>query len=280
VFDGLLIDPLHLLLACLAAGLIAGSAYTARALSPGGALAAFVLGSIVFGLGGFSWAVVLVVFFVTSSGLSFLFKKRKAGVEADFSKGGRRDAGQVIANGGVAGAAVLVHVLAPQSALPWVAYCAALAAATADTWATELGVLSRKQPRLMTTWKVVPAGTSGGISVVGTAAAALGALMIVVVGLVFWPSGLGSGYERWILSAIVLLGGLAGSLVDSLLGATLQAIYWCPTCQKETEKHPQHSCGARTTQMRGLPWLNNDWVNLACTGSAAALAGIISLLLI
>lgn len=274
------IEPLHLLLACLAAALVAGAAYTARALSPSGGLAAFVLGSIVFGLGGFSWAVVLVVFFVTSSGLSFLFKKRKAGVEADFSKSGRRDAGQVIANGGVAGAAVLVHALAPQSALPWVAFCAALAAANADTWATELGVLSRRQPRMMTTWKVVAAGTSGGISTAGTAAAALGATLIAMVGLILWPSGLGSGDSRLLLAGFVLLGGLVGSLVDSLLGATLQAIYWCPVCKKETEKHPQHSCGTATVQVRGLPWLNNDWVNLACSGSAAALAVIFSLLVI
>lgn len=274
------IEPLHLLLACLAAALVAGAAYTARALSPSGGLAAFVLGSIVFGLGGFSWAVVLVVFFVTSSGLSFLFKKRKAGVEADFSKSGRRDAGQVIANGGVAGAAVLVHALAPQSALPWVAFCAALAAANADTWATELGVLSRRQPRMMTTWKVVAAGTSGGISTAGTAAAALGATLIAMVGLFLWPSGLGSGDSRLLLAGFVLLGGLVGSLVDSLLGATLQAIYWCPVCKKETEKHPQHSCGTATVQVRGLPWLNNDWVNLACSGSAAALAVIFSLLVI
>ena len=274
------IEPLHLLLACLAAALVAGAAYVARALSSSGALAAFVLGSIVFGLGGFSWAVVLVVFFVTSSGLSFLFKNRKAGVEADFSKSGRRDAGQVIANGGVAGAAVLVHALAPQSALPWVAFCAALAAANADTWATELGVLSRQQPRMMTTWKVVAAGTSGGISTAGTAAAALGATLIAMVGLILWPSGLGSGDSRLLLAGFVLLAGLAGSLVDSLLGATLQAIYWCPACKKETEKHPQHSCGTATVQERGLPWLNNDWVNLACTGSAAVLAVIFSLLVI
>jgi len=274
------IEPLHLLLACLAAALVAGAAYAARALSASGGLAAFVLGSIVFGLGGFSWAVVLVVFFVTSSGLSFLFKNRKAGVEADFSKSGRRDAGQVIANGGVAGAAVLVHALAPQSALPWVAFCAALAAANADTWATELGVLSRQQPRMMTTWKVVAAGTSGGISTAGTAAAALGATLIAMVGLMLWPSGLGFGDSRLLLAGFVLLAGLAGSLVDSLLGATLQAIYWCPVCKKETEKHPQHSCGTATIQMRGLPWLNNDWVNLACTGSAAVLAVIFSLLVI
>jgi uncharacterized membrane protein len=61
------------------------------------------------------------------------------------------------------------------------------------------------------------------------------------------------------------LAGLGGSLIDSALGATIQAVYFCPTCRKETERHPTHSCGAVTNQIRGLTWLDNDWVNGACT---------------
>ena len=74
-----------------------------------------------------------------------------------------------------------------------------------------------------------------------------------------------SGGGQWPILVVVSIAGLAGSLVDSLLGATLQAIYFCPLDQKETEKHPLHSCGTRTEQVRGLGWMNNDMVNFACS---------------
>ena len=64
---------------------------------------------------------------------------------------------------------------------------------------------------------------------------------------------------------IIILGGLVGSLFDSVLGATVQAIYWCPTCKKETERHPTHTCGSPTSQVRGWSWFNNDMVNFACS---------------
>ena len=74
--------------------------------------------------------------------------------------------------------------------------------------------------------------------------------------------------------AAVTLAGLAGSLVDSLLGATVQAIYTCPCCQKETERHPTHGCGCQTTLLRGWTWMDNDWVNGMCT-----LAGVLTIFL-
>lgn len=260
------------LVASLLALLVAVAAYYFKALSFSGAAAAFLLGSIVFGLGGLEWAIILIVFFVTSSGLSFLFRRRKSKVEEKFSKGSRRDAGQVIANGGMAGLMVLLHFAFPQSLLPWAGFCGALAAATADTWATELGVLSPRQPRLLSNWKPVPAGTSGGVSLTGTAAALFGSLLIALSCLICWPLTGFEGSLGWVVSAVVLFSGLAGSLVDSLLGATIQAVYHCPVCDKETEKHPLHSCGTATQRVRGLAWLNNDWVNLFCTAGAVILA--------
>ena len=261
---------------------IAWLAGRAGALSRNGAIAAGVLGTIVIGLGGGGWAVVLLTFFITASALSRLFGAKKAEVEQNFAKGSQRDAGQVAANGGVAGIMVLCYVLLLQfdpdsMVLPllWVGFAASLAGANADTWATELGVLNKGQPVLLTNGRRVPTGTSGAVSLAGTIAALAGSGLIGaaawLVGLVGWaPAG---GPPRFTQFLVITLAGVIGAFVDSFLGATFQAIYYCENCQKETERSPLHICGYATTHKRGVRWLNNDWVNTACTLSAG-LAGL------
>lgn len=273
-----MINPVQIILGVLLAALVAYAAYRLNSLDRSGALAAFLLGVVVFGLGGLPWALVLLTFFITSSGLSRLLKRRKAEVEQNFAKGARRDVGQVMANGGLAGLAALLSIFWPQSVIPWVLFSAAFAAATADTWATELGVLSRSWPRSIRTWQRVPPGTSGGISLVGTLAAGGGALLIALVAVLFWPLKATLLLERLGFGLIITSAGLAGSLVDSLLGATLQAIYWCPQCRKETERTPLHTCQTPTTLLRGWKWMNNDAVNFICTTSAALIAWLLTIL--
>jgi uncharacterized protein (TIGR00297 family) len=268
----------------LIALVISLAAWRLGSLSTSGAIAATVLGSVVFGLGGLEWAILLVAFFVSSSGLTHLFGRRKQSLAGTFSKGAQRDAGQVLANGGLAGLAVICHVLWPEQSWPWVVFSGTLAAVNADTWATELGVLSRTNPRLITTFERVERGTSGGISATGTLASLSGALLIGLFSVLFRPGmaviPLGGGANLnppaaaalggWILIGVA---GLLGSLADSLLGATAQVIYYCPACAKETERHPLHSCGTATTLKRGLQWIDNDMVNALCglVGGLAAL---------
>jgi uncharacterized protein (TIGR00297 family) len=256
---------MQLLLGFILAIIIAYLAYRAHSLNRSGALAATVVGTIVFGLGGLQWAILLLTFFITSSALSRLFKKRKQGLEEKFSKGHERDAGQVFGNGGLATAFVLVHAIWPESILGWVGFAAALAAVNADTWATELGVLNPTPPRMITNLgKRVEKGTSGGISLFGTLASLLGAAIIAL------PASLMTGH--WSLFLLITFAGLAGSLFDSLLGATVQAMYYCPTDKKETEKHPFHTCGTQTVHIRGWKWLDNDWVNFACGAAGVIVA--------
>jgi uncharacterized protein (TIGR00297 family) len=248
--------------------LVALLAWRARALSISGAVAAALTGGMIFGLGGLPWAALLLTFFITSSGFSRLFQRRKTGLGEKFSKGNQRDYAQVLANGGLGAGLALLHALAPDQDIWWIAFGGAMAAVNADTWATELGVLSASLPRLITTGKVTERGTSGAVTWLGYGAILGGSGLVAAVGAVFKTPVEPLGYIL-----CILLGGLAGSTFDSLLGATVQAIYTCPTCQKETERHPYHSCGSTTTLQRGWQWLNNDWVNFGCSLIGAGVAG-------
>lgn len=265
------VSPLRLVLGLLFSSGIALVAYRRRSLSRSGVGGAIITGTATFGLGGWSWGLALIFFFVSSSLLSHFREQDKAETAADkFSKGSQRDIGQVAANGGVAALLSLGYGLASSPTLRErlrAGYTGALATANADTWATELGVLSCRAPRLITTGQPVAPGTSGGMTALGTASSALGAF---AVGLVFW---LLQGRRRASVSLpwIALLSGLGGSCFDSLLGATVQATYLCPACGKETERRV-HSCGTPTSLLRGLPWLNNDGVNFLATLFGALLA--------
>lgn len=236
--------------------LIAYLAYRAGALQRSGAWAAGLVGGLVFGLGGLPWAGLLVTFFISSSLLSRAYAQRKNTLSEKFSKGSRRDYGQVLANGGLGVLLACLHALFPDQIWVFVAFAGSMAAVNADTWATELGVLSPVPARLITTGRVVQRGASGGITLLGYLAALGGA---VVIGLLAGAFVFSENF--FTLAAVVILAGLVGSTFDSFLGATVQGIYFCPVCQKETESHPLHRCGNETSHLRGWKWLDNDWVN-------------------
>jgi uncharacterized protein (TIGR00297 family) len=267
---------MQLLLGFILAVLITYLAYRAHSLSRDGAFAAVFLGTLIFGLGGWQWAALLLTFFISSSALTRAFKNRKQGLDEKFSKGGQRDAGQVFGNGGVPAAFVVLHVIFPGQTWPWLGFAAALASVNADTWATELGVLNPAPPRLITDLgKRVEKGTSGGVSLWGTGAALLGAAAIGLLAALLFPAGSAPFGDRGLLFLLVTVSGLLASLFDSLLGATVQAMYLCPAHNKETEKHPLHTCGTPTVHVRGWKWLNNDGVNVAC-GAFGVLAALLA----
>ncbi|MCC7119270.1 MAG: DUF92 domain-containing protein [Anaerolineales bacterium] len=262
---------MQLFIGFLVAAFIAFLAYKVHSLNKSGALAATLSGAMIFGMGGWRWAVLLLAFFITSSALSRAFKHKKKNLDEKFSKGSERDAGQVFGNGGVATFFAALIFFQPNEPLIWLGFAASLAAVNADTWATELGVLNPHPPRMITNLsKVVEKGTSGGVSLIGTLASLAGAAFIAAL-----ASFLTDG---WSLFLPITFAGLAGSLFDSLLGSTVQAIYYCPTDQKETEQYPLHTCGTQTSLLRGWPWLNNDLVNLACAAFAVGVAFLLTVL--
>ncbi|HCR72381.1 MAG TPA: DUF92 domain-containing protein [Anaerolineae bacterium] len=248
---------MQLLYGFLLAIIISFLAYKAHSLNKSGAVAAFFVGIIIFGIGGWKWAILLLTFFVTSSALSRAFKKKKQNLDEKFSKGHQRDAGQVFGNGGIPAFFAALNFFYPNDPIIWLCFSASLAAVNADTWGTELGVLNKTPPRMITNLnKIVENGTSGGISLTGTLASIAGSALIALLASLLT--------SNWSIFLIITLAGLMASLFDSLLGGTVQAMYFCPKENKETEKHPIHTCGTQTIHLRGWKWLNNDLVNFAC----------------
>ncbi len=278
------LDPWRLAGGLALSAIIAAAAYYARALDVSGALGAVVTGTSIIAFGGWTWGLLLIAFFVTSSALSRYQAKEKQGLEAEkFDKGSRRDWGQTLANGGVAALLALAHLLWPY---PWLlaAFVAAIATVNADTWATELGVLSKQPPRLITSGKSVAVGTSGAITRWGTTAAANGALLIGIVAALLLGGRALLGYASELtttqavgLLAAAVIGGLAGALFDSLLGATVQVIYYSPARDKETEKQFDAD-GSANTYKRGWRWLNNDAVNFLSSLIGAAVGAMVFLI--
>jgi len=261
----------ELLIGLISSSVISLLAYRRHSLNRSGTAGAIVTGTTVCGLGGWRWGITLIFFFVSSSLFSHFREQDKVRTVAEkFSKGSERDITQVAANGGIATLMATgygVTQSAPLRELLEAGFTGAFATATADTWATELGVLSPVPPRLITNGKPVPPGTSGGITPLGTGMAALGALALGMVHWILHPSR----KAHTTLPFIALVSGLAGSLFDSLLGATVQAMYYCPTCDKETERRI-HTCGTRTKSLRGIFWMNNDVVNFLATLFGALMA--------
>jgi uncharacterized protein (TIGR00297 family) len=245
---------------------IAALARRARALAASGAVAAALVGTAAVAAG-WDWGALLVAFFVASTLLSRLRREQKQTAGAGIiGKGDERDAVQVLANGGVFALAAVAHVALATPA--WQAVGAgALAAATADTWATEIGMLAPRPPRSIVTLRVVPRGASGGVTLLGFFGGVLGAAFIEMAALLLgWPQP---------VVVAVLAGGIAGSVADSLLGALVQQKRWCDRCNTPTEQ-AVHTCGSPTRRTGGIAWLDNDAVNAACTVIGAAVAWLIA----
>lgn len=236
--------------------MVAGAAWRAATLTGSGAAAAWLVGTLVLRGAGWEGGGVLAAFFVSSN----LVSRGAPAPSSLDAKGDQRDLRQVVANGGVAAAAAMLGLRDPHLAL-WL-LTSVLAAAAADTWATAIGARSARAPRLILGGDIVPRGTSGGITALGSAGAAAGATLVAAVGAV-------AAGAPALLPAAALV-GFGGMVLDSVLGAAVQGRFRCAACAEPSE-WPVHRCGRPTAHQGGLAWLDNDGVNLA-VGTAAALA--------
>ncbi len=244
--------------AVVAAAGFAVAAWRLRALDASGALAGSLLAWGLVAVGGWAWAVPAFAFFVLSSALSRAGRRRKRVAEGRAQKGSRRDAAQVMANGGV-GLALLAASVFVGADVVYGAFVASFAAAAADTWGTEIGTLVGGPTRRLGIGRAVPPGTSGGMSAAGTLGGVAGAVSVVGPAVALSPVGVGAG-----LALVAVAVGAAA--LDSVLGATLQVRYRAPDGGL-TER--AEADGTRLAQVAGVAWLDNDGVNAACTVAAA-----------
>ena len=248
---------------------VAFAANRAQLLTVGGATCAVSVGALVHAGAGWRGSFALIAYFLTASALGRLPSR----TWRPQRRGSRRDAVQVLANGGVPAIAAVCALGASPAARPHAlaCYAGAVAAATADTWSTEIGIRYGGVPRSIVSFRPLPVGASGGASAAGLLAALAGSALIAAI--LVTGKGPDASFRRSALFAAITIGGAAGSLSDSLLGATVQEVRHCPTCGEESELLVHH-CGAPTRFARGLPWCNNDAVNLIsiATGAATAMA--------
>ncbi len=267
---------LNLAIGAVASSILALLSVRSRSLSLGGGIGADVIGTVIYGYGGWTWYVVLLSFFISSSLLTRFRYRTKTAKGVGEAKAGARTIWQTVGQGGIA--ATIAGVALFSSPIPMlmaVGFVGALAEANADTWAVELGVLSKRYPRLITSIsKEVPPGTSGGVSILGELSAAAGAFFVSLTGAVLGVFG----STPVVPLLIVTIAAILGEHIDSLLGGTIQATYFCLSCRKETERSI-HKCGTVTRHVRGIQAANNEAVNFISTGLAAAIGVILFLLL-
>ena len=224
------------------------AAFWGGAVSLSGLHAATLVGVLIYIFGGWLSYSALGAFFLLGSLVSRLGKAKKTGPTGLHQRKGPRGMAQVIANAGPALLMVLAYYISGWEAF-LLAGIVSFGAATADTFSSEIGMLSNAQPVCVLTFRKIEKGLSGGTTPLGLCGGALGASIIAVLALPRF------GWEGF---TTVLLLGTLGSLIDSVLGATLQAKYSLPDGGMTERKILE---GSPLPMARGVPWINNDIVN-------------------
>ena len=259
---------MELIVVCFIIAIASVMGWKAKSITKDGAIAAFIVGLLIYLGFSYQGLFLLGCFFCSSSFFSKYQNKRKRIAADILEKGEQRDIIQVFANGGVPAFLGFIYsfgFISQQTAL--VCFCISLAAANADTWASEIGTMSKKEPRLLLTMKKVPRGTSGAVSILGTTAAIGGALFIAFISYLLFSLSL-----VWVV--YIALFGFLGNLLDTIIGQTVQVKYKCTYCGKITEK--QNHCNFKGVKISKYSFLNNDAVNFISIILATSLGFLLS----
>ncbi|MFQ5601768.1 MAG: DUF92 domain-containing protein [bacterium] len=243
--------------------LVTTCSYYLSFLTKGGAIAVYVVGWLIFSLGKMTFSLPILIFFISSNIFSRLGKSQKSQLKNYYPQKNTRDVGQIMANGIFPILFLLgwSHFHHPM----WILlFFSSLAGAAADTWATEIGVLSKQNPRSLLNFRTVQKGISGGVSVLGEIAAILGAFLIAAVGICITRLETKIIFS-WKHLVLVTFAGFVSQIFDSILGAALQVKYQCSECHQITERKT-HCKSALTEKISGIRWVNNDLVNFLSIG--------------
>ncbi|KAL2499345.1 Protein of unknown function DUF92 [Abeliophyllum distichum] len=275
----------QLVVAALISATIAARAYKKNSLNLSGAILGFTVMTIHIAIN-YRFGAVLLMFFFTSSKFTKFGEDKKRKVDADFKEGGQRNWIQVLFNSGIATILVLIAwklggsedncLNSKESSLMTALmggiighYCCC----NGDTWSSELGILSDEQPRLITTFKPVQRGTNGGVTKAGLLAAAAGGSVIglafVLIGFLTTKCTFDVALKQLLLIPLSAVAGLCGSVIDSLLGATLQFSGFCSVRKKVVGKP-----GPTVKKISGLSILDNNAVNLVSVFLTAVVTSI------
>ena len=218
-------------------------AFFKKALTYPAGILAIIFAFIITYYGGLSAFIILFSVFIGSIITKLLNKEKKSE---------KRKLIQIISNVGVATFAIILFKMTAND-LYLLIYAAVMAESLADTLASDIGILSKKDPVNILTWEKSQKGLSGNISLLGVISSLIGASMIALIYFI--------GIESSIRNSLaIIVSGVVGSLVDSFLGATIQVKYKCPKCNKITEK--KIHCNGMTKYVRGVKWIDNNMVNL------------------
>jgi uncharacterized protein (TIGR00297 family) len=249
------------------------AAYLKKSLNGTGAIVSFFLGAILYISGGITFLIALFAFFISSSALTRYKNSYKKKIEKIlYDKTGTRDQVQVLANGGAALIVAVFNLLYPGE-ISTVAFFTAFAACNADTWSSEIGVLSRRKPVSILNFKPQARGISGGITPIGTMAGFAGALFIAA----FYAGAMivfNNKFDNLVRDSLcILILGFAGTLIDSLFGAILQPLYKNPANGALTEKRRHGQI--LNVKIKGFKFFSNDMVNFLSSGIAAGIVFLV-----
>jgi uncharacterized protein (TIGR00297 family) len=244
-----------LALLLLAAAVFVFVTIKSKTLRADGAITAGLMGISVVEFSGVAWLILPLFFFGSSMLIGKLFPAKTN--SSDAKQGKARDAVQVLSNGGVYWLLALLVPYYPDVQLLMIV---SMAIATSDTWASETGIGLKGKTYELLTWKRLPTGISGGVSIIGTLGGLLGALLIAGLGIFLLKE------KSLLVFGLIVLTGFAGMLFDSLLGAIFQARY------QNDAGISDEQAGTHTRLIKGFPWMSNDLVNLLSNVIVTALA--------